>query len=325
VLVAPGQSASKRLIALQTYLVLQQLTLISVGTVGIIFQNVSFAVTVPLWLFLHILISPVAKPFPGTYANRVLLVPSWDLRILPVSIVLGYIVPTLLMALPSPRIINPSTRQNYIAFWQTFPIWTIGIHWIVKRLCQWAAKRMFNDDAHGKPPTPLGTSYLNNVKHVYRFVVALCVSTHIPVVIIALLPLWAIPESAPTLTFLGTNNLFDVFVPYLPLRSHKVSTLAEGVHTFLIWDLYIGAGAFLTWAVLLYRNATSEKAIVDPNKSLPIYGELILGNRPQDRPLWETLLPKIALWTLVSGPMGALAILLWERDAIVRQKIKQGL
>lgn len=279
---------------------------------------------VPLWLFLHILVSPVAKPFPGTHANRVLLVPSWDLRILPFSIVLGYIVPSLLMALPSPKFVDQSLHQVYIAFWHAFPIWTVGIHAITIRASQWIVKKVW-DETNRKPPKPQGTSYLNNVKHVYRFVLALCIITHIPVVVIALLPPWVIPESTPTLALLGKNNILDIFVPYFPRPSYRVHFLAEGVHTFLMWDLYVGAAAFLTWAVLLYRNATSEKAIVDPNKSLPIYGELFLGNRPQDAPLWRKLFPKIALWTLVSGPIGALAILLWERDAIVRQKIKQGL
>ncbi|TVY21819.1 Citreoviridin biosynthesis protein D [Lachnellula arida] len=302
----------------------QQLTLISISIVGALFLNLSFAVVVPLWLFLHILMSPVAKPFPGTHANRVLLVPSWDLRFLPFSIVLGYIVPSLLMALPSPKIVDPSLHQIYIAFWHAFPIWTVGIHAITIRASQWIVKKMW-DETNAKPPKPQGTSYLNNVKHVYRFVLALCIITHVPVVVIALLPPWAIPESTPTLAFLGKNNILDIFVPYFPRPSYRVHVLAEGVHTFLMWDLYIGAAALLTWAVLLYRNATSEKAIVDPNKSLPIYGELFLGNRPQDAPLWRKLFPKIALWTLVSGPIGALAILLWERDAIVRQKIKQGL
>lgn len=302
-----------------------KLTLIRIGLVGIIFQNITFAVTVPLWLLLHIVTSTVAKPFPGTHANRVLLVRQWDLRILPIAIIFGYLLPALLMALPSPDSTDSLARQKYIAFWHAFPIWTVCIHGSLNRFCQWMASKIFTYDPNGKPQTQQGASYLNNVKHVYRFVLALCMSTHIPVVVIALLPSWAIPDSAPTLAFLRMSNLIDIFVPYFPFHHHEVENLAEGVHTFLIWDLYIGSAALLMWAILLYRNACTEKAIVDPSESLPQYKELLLGRRAQDEPLWKKLLPKIAFWTVVSGPIGALAILLWERDTIVRQKIKQGL
>jgi hypothetical protein len=130
---------------------------------------------------------------------------------------------------------------------------------------------------------------------------------------------------APTLAFLGSNSLIDVFVPYFPLRRYQVSTLAEGVHTFLIWDLYMGEAAFLLWALFLYRNATTEKSIVDTKGSLPVYKEILVGSKSEDMTLWKKVLGKLTIWTLISGPMGALTILLWERDTIVRQKIKQGL
>jgi len=229
------------------------------------------------------------------------------------------------MLLPSPRMILPSTRQKYIAAWQAFYAWTVGIHWCMKTLCRLIVPRMASDDSNKRQPTPQGTSYLRNVKYVYRFVLAMCLCTHIPVIVIAILPSWVFPSWAPTLAFLGSYNLFDVFVPYFPLRSHQVSTLAEGVHTFLIWDLYIGAAAFLSWALFLYRNATTERNIVDTKGSLPVYKKVFLGHNSEDAGLWRKVLGKMTVWTLISGPMGALTILLWERDTIVRQKIKQGL
>ncbi|TVY83266.1 Citreoviridin biosynthesis protein D [Lachnellula suecica] len=300
----------------------------NIVVIGLLCQTVSFAVTVPLWLIWHIVASPVAKSFPGAYASKILLVPLWDLRILPISVFLGYIMPSILMALPSPEYLSSSARQNYIAIWQFFPFWTSRIHWLLISLTRYILKKFFKNHANARPSTSEGTSYLSNVKHVYRFVLTLCMLTHIPVVIIALTPTFAFPVWAPTLALLGKQNIFRVFVPYFPFRDHQLSNQAEGVQTFLIWDLYIGGAAFLVWAIFLYRNATSEKAIVDTKTSLPIYGELLRGNDPQtprDVDLWRILLGKIAVWTLVSGPMGALTILLWERDAIVRQKIKQGL
>lgn len=87
----------------------------------------------------------------------------------------------------------------------------------------------------------------------------------------------------------------------------------------------MGSAALLLWAMLLYRNATSEKAIVESNTSLPIYRQLFLGKRAQDGIMRRKLVWKIGIWNLVGGPVAALAVLLWERDEIVRQKIKQGI
>lgn len=301
------------------------LTASSIGIVGLIFQNISYTVTMPLWLFIHVLTSPVAKPFPGAHANSVLLIPAWDLRILPVSVTLGYLIPTVMMGLES-DVIEPETHQYLIAFWQAFPVWTVITHYVLRSVCQFAAKKLFSDDSGSRSPVHLGSSYLNNVKHVYRFILGLCIITHVPVLLITLLPPSIFPSSMPSLALQAQNTFVDVYVPYVPVPvDRQVASLTEGVHTFLIWDVHVGSIAFLLWAVLLYRNATDEKAIVDLGASLPVYRELLLGERGEGSGGWRSISTKIAMWTIISGPIGALAVLLWERDTIVRQKVKQGI
>jgi len=292
----------------------------SIGLVGVLIQNISFTITVPVYLATHLLTSPIAKPFPGNYANSVLLVSSLDLRILPLSVILGYIIPSILMALPSPSIVSPAAHQWYIASWQVFPLWAIGAHWSVK----FVLGRILKDDINKRPPTSLGATYLSTAKHVYRFALALCMLTYIPVIAIILIPSWVFPDISPTFTLISHCGFLEVFVPYFPLLSHQVPTLAAGALNFLQWDLYVGSMSFLLWVILLYRNATTGKAVVDPNTSLPIYRELLLREKSQDGMLRRKLIWKISLWTLLSGPMGALSILLWERDMIVRHKLKQG-
>jgi hypothetical protein len=298
----------------------------SIGTTGLILQNISYAVTVPLYLFLHILTSPVAKPFPGTHANSVLLISPIDLKILPLSIVLAYIVPSILMGLDSPSITSGSTHQKFIALWQPFPLWTVMIHWLIRSCCHFVSKQFARDDATTqRPVAPLGASYLSNAKHVYRFVLTLCMGTHIPILLIGLLPPQTIPDVLPKVAFYTRYNLADIFIPYFPLLDHRVSNLETGALTFLQWDLATGSTALLIWAVFLYRNATTEKAIVDPTNSLPKYRELLAGELCKASMLRRKLIFKIVLWTIMAGPIGTLTILLWERDEIVRQKIKQGI
>ena len=198
------------------------------------------------------------------------------------------------MGLPS----NPDSHEWYIAFWQAFPLWTVGIHWSSKYLCSLTADKVSN---------PVGISYLSTAGHVYRFVLVLCTITHIPPVAIALVASTKLTDSALKISRFSASNFFSVFVPYSPLLNYQASSLAEGVHNFLLWDLYIGIAAVLLWAVHLYQNAVKYKAIMDPNNPSPTYRKLLL-------------------WFLISGPMGAVTIMLWERDAVVwRQKVKEGI
>jgi hypothetical protein len=198
-----------------------------------------------------------------------------------------------------------------------------------------------------RTPAPRATHYLSNAGYVYRLVLGLCMITHMPILVFTLLPskffqlsvitTSSMPDelvsSLPEPRFLATllqPSFTSVYIPYLPLPNHQVSSLAEGIHVFLIWDLFLGSVAFLLWAVLLYRNATTEKAIVDPTTTLPIYRDLLTGEKERGewnggKMLRRKLCMKICVWWVVSGPVGALTMLLWDRDAIVRQKIKQGI
>lgn len=85
--------------------------MISIGTLGFLIQNVAFTVAVPLYLALHLLTSPVAKQ-----SSQALLIPTTHLKIIPVSVILGYVLPTVLMVLPSPGTVSPEAHQQLIAF-----------------------------------------------------------------------------------------------------------------------------------------------------------------------------------------------------------------
>lgn len=156
----------------------------SVGTVGLIFQNISFTVTTPLWLMLHLLTSPVAKPFPGTNTNGVSLIHTWDLRVLPFSITISYILPSLLMGFP----LRPSTHQAWIAIWQAFPLWTVITHYVLRTAAERISEKVWKIDPKTRTTIPQAASYLNNAKYVYQFIIGLCMATHIPILLIAILP-----------------------------------------------------------------------------------------------------------------------------------------
>jgi len=308
----------------------------SIGTVGLIMQNITYTITAPLLLFAHLLTSPVSKPFPGTHANSVLLVSSQDLKILPIAITLSYLVPSILMALPS-EYVTMEKHQMFIALWQVFPLLTVIIHRILHFTTNRLSNYFFPVDPNNRPTIPLGTSYLHNAKHVYRFVLTLCITTHLPILFLTLFPASFLPSFSPLdssskspLLALTSQTPSTVFIPKSLLNFGNITTtsLASGVHNFLQWDIYIGSTAFVLWAMLLYRNATTEKAIVDPNRNLPMYRELLVGEKWRDRGEereWRKLWVKVIWWGILAGPVGVVGSLLWERDSIVRLKIKQGL
>lgn len=271
----------------------------SLAVFGFFVQNITFAVTIPIYLFIHVLTSPAASSFPGKYASSVLHVSPVDLWIVPFSITLGYLVPSALMALPAPSVVSPNLHQQFIALWQPFPLWTALIQWTFSSICALCASNAIP----GKGDS-LGATYLRAVKYPYIFVIVFCTLTHLPVLAISALPPSFFENAPAELVRLSKSDLLGVYVPHPPIYGVKLGGLAEGVQNFLVWDLYTGLTSVLLWATLLYRNATAAT-----------------GN-------WLTLpglIVKIVVWTLVSGPMGAAAALLWERDAIVSEKVKKGI
>ena len=283
----------------------------SVGIVGFILQNITFTVTVPLWLFLHVLTSPVARTFPGSHASNALLISPLDLDTLPLTLILGYMVPSVLMALPTPSILSPVEHQNYIALWQPFPVWCV----IIQTCIRYVVTTVTGDSKEDGPQKALETSYLNSAKRVYAFIICLCVITHLPVLLLAILPWFVFPDSAPHLQNLAENSFSSIYVPYFPTLAYQIPSFAAGVHTFLQWDLYIGGMAMLVWGIFLHRIAAADT-------SLPSHKETEVV---QKETTWGHLAKKLGFWILLAGPSGALAVLLWERDTIVRQKKKQGI
>jgi hypothetical protein len=255
----------------------------------------------------------------------VLLVSEYDLAILPVSVLLGYLVPSVLMVLPYPEKVTAVTHQYLVAFWQLFPVWTMIIQWALNRGITWLVNRRRAEGAATRPtPVSPSTSYLRAARRIYLGVLICCMLTHLPVLLLFITPSSYLEYISEQLAQHAHPTFASVFIPSIPLPSYRVRNLAEGAHIFLQWDLYIGSAACLLWGVVLHRNAVTEKHIVDPNNALPVYRELLAGEKRRDSDEGSVLL-KILGWSLLSGPIGALTVLLWERDEIVKQKIKQGI
>jgi len=310
-----------------------------IGTIGFVFQNISLAVVSPIYALVHLITSSDAKSFPSAHASTVLFIPPYDIAMAPVSTFLGFILPSFLMmytgksyALGSP------IHQRLIAGWQFFPIYTVAIHYFLRRLYLVIAanptisSRITIHKRNPSQPTITrspAVRYLRSARLVYGLVLTFCIITHVSALVLAILPHHMLPDMYIDPTFVslvGSTTFASVFLPPLPLPGHQAQDLTAGVHAFLQWDMYISATALLLWGSVLYRDTSLENERIE---SLPIHRirSIIPGSatwQGWQRSSWQKLTVKVWGWSIVAGPFGALAVLFWERDEIVKEKIKQG-
>lgn len=273
------------------------------GTFGLIFQNITYAVTIPVYLIIHLLTSPISSPDPTTDAVSV---DAQDLFLLPFSVSGAFVVPTIMMALPSPARVAPAAHYTWLALWQVFPAAQSVYHGLFRRA---TAPIHFRRDAAGEQMDDL-----------YRLLAALSFVPHATLLAVAATPArLVVPHAlAAWLPMAGfaDKKIFEhisfarAFVPHWPWDSPRVTAAALGarvvrvqgltalVKMFLQWDLYVGGLAVLVWAVFVYAVARPE------NKGWVL----------------ARVLPRVVVWTALGGPVGAATMLLWERDALLRAR-----
>jgi hypothetical protein len=127
------------------------------------------------------------------------------------ALILGYVVPTVGMFLPS-SIISPETRQALIALWQFFPLW----FWVFQNALSRFYKR--------------GGSDLPALNRVYNFCIVLGVATH------AYLIGYVLRSPQPW------ETLAKMLVP-----DCEPKTLADAAFMVIQGDFWIGVLASLVW------------------------------------------------------------------------------
>lgn len=252
-------------------------------------QNLGYGLIVPLWLYLHLAASSTINT-----ATAAPLISSNPLPILtlPLSTILAFFLPNLLMALSPPHRFSPdnSTKQLYVAICQFWPI-LMSASQIILPIAISATTPGIN--ALSERDKKLKS--LKYLRRSYIFAFASATLSHLVAVGIPLLAYFFPTLCSPI--YLPQLQLSHVFVPKSPLPPvESISTFADGVLTFMQWDLLIGSLAVLVWAVTLALQAQRTR-------------------------LWalewlESLL-KVAALVCVSGPVGAAVVIIWERDEMV--------
>ncbi len=140
-----------------------------ITAVGVIFQTASYTFAMPVYLIVHLLTSPIALT-PTAATLDAVVADAADIDLITVCIILTLVVPSILMALPSPGIVSVVSHYNWIAFWQGFPLWHGVFFYTLKFIL---------------PPTSKGTesasaacrAHHKSIVPVYRFALAFAVTS----------------------------------------------------------------------------------------------------------------------------------------------------
>ena len=300
---------------------------------ALVLQPLGFATFIPVYLAIHLLTSPIALPFPGTHASSVLLVDSYDLFIIPLSVTYGLGLSSAMMAVPSSTF-SPWIHYLGILTWRFFPVWTFALQATMSRCYRGVWRTVAGD----KPQTASrGLMYLNSARFVFFFVQAACVLVHVsclawavlPENLLSFLPNW-LGHWEEIYKGLFSATTLGVFLPESPLNPPTAdptdrAALMRLAGFVLRWDMYSGFGALLVWAAFLYLNAGAERVLGGRAIAhLPIYKGVVEGRLESEAWNRTRLAGAVAGWCVLGGPVAATAWLLKERDGIVRDKFKMG-
>ena len=235
-------------------------------------QNIGYGVVMPTYYGMHLL-------FSSTKSIRPLDVPS--ILILPISIMLGYILPTVLMSLPW---LDPSVHQYLVAIWQVFPLWITMLQYALKKAYSYLSHH--HKSEIGRFPA----SEIKSLDRVYRFSFAPAMLTQVLTV-----GLIACAQSDAPFNLLSDHDITfcGVFLPPNFRQEVQIRDMIQGAHGMFQYDQYVGSLAAIVWAVTVRLDASEASMSF--------------------RQLVELTLQVIS-YTLLAGPAGAIIILLWARD-----------
>lgn len=193
---------------------------------------------------------------------------------LPGALVMGFLVPTALMGLPS--LFSFDAHQMVIALWQFFPLW-VSL-WLFDTVVFIAPFDLVPRSAQATPAA--GVRY---VRHIYRAVLTLTAVVHL-----SALGLIFFPEQLtrwfPTLDT-STITPAAVLLPMSILEPRRISSFAEGTHTLLQYDLYSAAAGIFVWALhQTYVSSDNDVTAVVTTAAKSVFRAILVG--PGGAALW---------------------------------------
>lgn len=259
---------------------------------GLAMQNFAGAVIAPFYLFIHFSTSPII-----TSTDPMLFsVKTMDIASIVISLILGYIVPSILAALPTPSLLSFNQKQIVLTIWQLFPVW-------VELLYQGASFLLRKFSPHDKAITIINrrnTPCIGHLRPLYILLVSIAGLTHI-----ATMTLLATSKWFPHLFAIGYKGVFNpskVFWPAAASTSIKMPSKVSGTLLLIQYDEFISSLAIVVWAVFLFTKVMSQKKKFDTTY-LFIFDFITL--------------------TALLGPLGYAVVCIWARDELIFEDQKE--
>lgn len=263
----------------------------SIGIWGILVQNAAYAVVLPMYLILYLSTSPMVSP-----KDLGFLVSPSALRAIPVSMAVGYVLPTVLMSLPAPSLIDYQEKQMYMAIWQMFPLWVSliqeGFAYAIKTFTPKPISGHHSESMRPDSMAPLRNLYMGLLMIAGIGQVATCT-------LIAASALFPVLLSVE---FRDIFNASNVFRPAAISSSMKMPSIGSGAHMLLQYDEAIGSSAMMIWSTVLFVN------VFKMGKSTQTLSDLII---------------KGTIVFVVTGPLGYATACVWARDEMVQTERSQ--
>ncbi|KAL8835384.1 MAG: hypothetical protein Q9176_006955 [Flavoplaca citrina] len=253
----------------------------------LLFQAYAIGSTGFLWALAYTASSPTTSTSISFEALQTasLASPQMILSILP-ALALGYILPAILMALPSPKLVSNDFQQLAVVFWNVFPLLVFGFLRIFGTIIPILT---------GQPKNRSATSPDNHLRCV-RFVslTSLMLSADLHVAIVAgsistlLFPALFNPKYV---TELGPAS---VFLP--PISIDRGDSVGAGFRSFFLWDQAAGYPVMIMVMIMQLRTAYMSRGVSTS---------------------WAKMIGSAVLISLVAGPGSACLALSWWRDEIL--------
>lgn len=243
-------------------------------------QNATYAVIIPYWCIAYLSTSRVVS------SRRIsdFLVDVPNLAGIAVSIVFGYVLPTTLMALPAPSVINHDLKQWLMILWQLFPVWVS----VVQGVVSYTLSRLAGASGTSR------THMLRSLRVLYAVLLAtagICQGSTLTLVATSkFFPGLFAPE------FVGVFNPSNVFLPAAISPSTKMPSIGAGTFLLLQYDHLIGSTSMALWSTILFVN-TYRNGATNLSVALMIFGGAIM--------------------MALTGPLGYATACIWARDELV--------
>ena len=214
-----------------------------------LFQLTAIATSGPWFLAAYFSLSPLVDiNLPqARYLSSHLAEPS-DILLVPISAMVGYVVPVVLMSLRSPSVVSHTFKQLAIALWNVFPL-TMTVFQIAAHSALLLTRSAKRGDKAAASPDPVG--FLRAVRICYAFSLVFSCACHIGVASVSGLSMFFPMVFAPD--YWSEFRPKRLLIP--PFSRTAALSFGEGDLSFMKWDQLIGYACMLLYASMTYRQA----------------------------------------------------------------------